>query len=90
MICSGAAPTAKLKPPLPLLLRPDLNRSQIHFTVEAIPNGALELKLGIRYGLAAVKNVGGAASFKLDLTSPASPTISNAASSEMRCWPTGF
>jgi DNA polymerase-3 subunit alpha len=43
------------------LLRPDVNRSRSHFTVEPIPNGALELKLGIRYGLAAVKNVGGAA-----------------------------
>src|SRR5919197_2455868 len=43
------------------LLRPDINRSQSHFSVERISNGALDLKLGIRYGLAAVKNVGGGA-----------------------------
>src|SRR5439155_10544694 len=36
------------------LLRPDVNRSQSHFTVERISNGALELRLGIRYGLAAI------------------------------------
>jgi len=43
------------------LLRPDVNRSQPHFTVERISNGTLDLRLGIRYGLAAVKNVGAAA-----------------------------
>ena len=40
------------------LLRPDVNRSQANFQVERISNGALDLRLGIRYGLAAVKNVG--------------------------------
>jgi DNA polymerase III subunit alpha len=40
------------------LLRPDVNRSQANFQVERISNGALDLRLGIRYGLAAIKNVG--------------------------------
>jgi DNA polymerase-3 subunit alpha len=43
------------------LLRPDVNRGQKEFTVEPVPNGPLESRLGIRYGLAAVKNVGEAA-----------------------------
>ena len=37
---------------------PDVNRSQARFTVETIPTSALEMRLGIRYGLAAIKNVG--------------------------------
>jgi DNA polymerase-3 subunit alpha len=40
------------------LLRPDVNRSQTRFTVERVANGAMDFKLGIRYGLTAVKNVG--------------------------------
>ena len=40
------------------LLRPDVNRSQPRFTVERLASGPMEFKLGIRYGLAAVKNVG--------------------------------
>ncbi len=40
------------------LLRPDVNRSQVRFTVERLQNGPMEFKLGIRYGVAAVKNVG--------------------------------
>jgi len=40
------------------LLRPDVNKSQARFSVERLTNGPMDFKLGIRYGLAAVKNVG--------------------------------
>ena len=43
------------------LLRPDVNHSQTRFTVERLASGPMEFRLGIRYGLAAVKNVGEAA-----------------------------
>ncbi|NWK55353.1 DNA polymerase III subunit alpha [Verrucomicrobiaceae bacterium N1E253] len=39
------------------VLPPDLNRSQVRFAPEALPSG----KMAIRYGLAAIKNVGEAA-----------------------------
>ncbi len=40
------------------LLPPSVNRSERGFTIEAIPTSAPEGKQGIRYGLAAIKNVG--------------------------------
>ncbi|MFN8523911.1 MAG: DNA polymerase III subunit alpha [Chloroflexota bacterium] len=40
------------------LLRPDINASHARFTVEQVKLNAMERRLGIRYGLAAVKNVG--------------------------------